>query len=434
MIINDILKVIYAPHKVFKEIAANPKYLGVIIILILFISLEVGYEYSQYSKTYTEQTTPKINQLSSFTNATIWTSSADVALSNDAADYFNYSVFVAGFALPPTDSRAYYNVFGNTTSDSLPSSLQMSAVNANNISVALGNAFNVDCSRTGFQNLSLSMKLVQPKSAPQTATLTMYSLGDVDFYQYDLTNQVSGTSAIDHWANLTIPLGPNATGWTTSGNPTWNNITALKLDFMYPSGSNITIHIGALFFRGQYLTPIQYNGTAVLLDFLQRFSFQFIIGWFILTGLIYLLCRLTKSSVLWKPLFISLGFALSVMVIRALVNLAATFTAPAVYYPFDISLGVTLDPFGALYYPPQALGALSTQSQAIFSSIDASTVAFRTIVAAMFLVSYAWLGALGAIIIKVLKPEFTTVKCIVFSAVSLAITILILLFLLLGSV
>ena len=58
LIIDDILKVIYAPHKAFKDIVTNPKYLGALIILLLFIGLEVGYEYSQFSKTYTEQTTP----------------------------------------------------------------------------------------------------------------------------------------------------------------------------------------------------------------------------------------------------------------------------------------------------------------------------------------------------------------------------------------
>ena len=37
LIINDILKVIYAPHKVFKDIVANPKYLGAVLVLVLFI-------------------------------------------------------------------------------------------------------------------------------------------------------------------------------------------------------------------------------------------------------------------------------------------------------------------------------------------------------------------------------------------------------------
>lgn len=422
MIINDILKVIYAPHKVFKEIVANPKYLGAFIVLILFIGLEVGYEYSQFSKTYTEQTTPTIDQLATFTNTTAWNCSSNVALSNNFDDYLNYSIYVASFGLPPTDPNAYYNLFGN-------SSLQINATDTNSVTAALGNAFNVDCGTNGFHNLSMTLKLVQPQSAPQNATLTLYSLGDTDFYQYDLTPQLSSTSTIGQWNNLTIPLGTNASGWTSSGNPTWSNVTALKLGFTYPSSSNITIHIGALFFRGQYLTPIQYNSTGILLQFLQLFSLQFIFGWFLLTGLIYLFCKGLKSSVFWKPLFVAFGFAMFVMVIRALVNLAATLTLPAVYYPFDLSLGVRFDPYAALYYPAEALRTLPATSTTIFNSIDSATLPFRTIVSGMFVVSYVWLGALGAMVIGALKPEFSMVKRIALSAISLAIVILLLIFL-----
>ena len=422
MILQDILKVIYAPHKVFKDIVANPKYLGALFVLILFIGLEVGYEYSQFSKTYTEQTTPTIDQLATFTNASAWRSSPNVAVTNNFEDYFNYSVYVAGFGLPPTDHNAYYSLFGN-------SSLELSANNTNSIVAALSNTSYVDCGTNGFQNLSITIKLVEPQSAPQSATLKLYSLGDTNFYSYDLTSALSNTSTVSQWNNLTIPLGPNAAGWTPSGNPTWNNITSLVLTFNYPTSSNITVHIGALFFHGEYLTPIQYNSTGILLQFLQLFSLQFIFGWFILTGLIYVFCRLLKNSVSWKPLFIALGFAMFIMVIRALVNLAATLTLPAIYYPYDLSLGVRFDPYAALYFPSEALTTLSAQAHGIFNNIDAATFPFRTIVSTMFIVSYVWLGAAGTMVIGALKPEFSTVKRIALSAVSLAIVVLLLIFL-----
>ena len=72
LIIDDILQVIYAPQKAFKSIVTNPKYLGALIVVLLFVGLEIGYEYSQFSKTYTEQTSPSIDQLGTFTNATNW--------------------------------------------------------------------------------------------------------------------------------------------------------------------------------------------------------------------------------------------------------------------------------------------------------------------------------------------------------------------------
>ncbi len=50
MILTDIAQIVYAPRKAFKSIIANPKYLGVIIVLLLFIGVEIGYEYGQFSK------------------------------------------------------------------------------------------------------------------------------------------------------------------------------------------------------------------------------------------------------------------------------------------------------------------------------------------------------------------------------------------------
>ena len=422
MIIDDILQVIYAPQKAFKSIVTNPKYLGALIVVLLFVGLEIGYEYSQFSKTYTEQTSPSIDQLGTFTNASNWAAAPNVALTNNFDDYINYSIYVAGFGFPPSDPNAYYSLFGNN-------SMQMSTSNTNTLTAALANTSNVDCSPSGFQNLTISLKLVQPLTAPQNVTLTLYSLGGVsDTYQYNMASLLSNATN-GEWTNLTLPLGPNAIAWTSKGAPTWSNITSLQLDFTYPSSSNITVRVGELFFHGEYQTPIQYNSTGILLQFLQLFSLQFIFAWFILTGIIYLVCRLQKNPVLWKPLFAVIGYALFIMVIRAIVNLAATFILPTVYYPYDLSLGARFDPFGALYYPSDALGTLPALSHAIFNNIDSSTMAFRDIVSGMFIVSYVWLGGVVALAIGALKPEFSTIKKIAISAGSIAIVILLLLFL-----
>jgi len=422
LIIDDILQVIYAPQKAFKSIVTNPKYLGALIVVLLFVGLEIGYEYSQFSKTYTEQTSPSIDQLGTFTNASNWAAAPNVALTNNFDDYINYSIYVAGFGFPPSDPNAYYSLFGNN-------SMQMSTSNTNTLTAALANTSNVDCSPSGFQNLTISLKLVQPLTAPQNVTLTLYSLGGVsDTYQYNMASLLSNATN-GEWTNLTLPLGPNAIAWTSKGAPTWSNITSLQLDFTYPSSSNITVRVGELFFHGEYQTPIQYNSTGILLQFLQLFSLQFIFAWFILTGIIYLVCRLQKNPVLWKPLFAVIGYALFIMVIRAIVNLAATFILPTVYYPYDLSLGARFDPFGALYYPSDALGTLPALSHAIFNNIDSSTMAFRDIVSGMFIVSYVWLGGVVALAIGALKPEFSTIKKIAISAGSIAIVILLLLFL-----
>jgi hypothetical protein len=56
-------------------------------------------------------------------------------------------------------------------------------------------------------------------------------------------------------------------------------------------------------------------------------------------------------------------------------------------------------------------------------------MAFRDIVSGMFIVSYVWLGGVVALAIGALKPEFSTIKKIAISAGSIAIVILLLLFL-----
>ena len=423
MILDDIAKVVYAPVKVFKKIVENPKYLGALIILLLFIGIQIGYEYVQFSKTYTENTSPAVGQLQNYINSTLWQSSSNVALSNNYNDFFNYSVYIAALGTTPTNPSGYYSLFGN-------SSLEMYAANANIITANLTNVFNVDCSApSGFQNLSMTIKQVEPTVAPQSATLTLYSVTDSNFYQYDLTSALSNTAEIGLWNNLTIPVGQNAQGWTSSGLPSWGNVTALQLTFNYPGSSNITIRIGALFFRGQYQTPIQTNSTGIFLQFLQAFSLQFILGWFLITGFIYLLFKGLKTSVLWKPLFVAVAYAMFVLVIRALVNLIAAASLPTLYYPFDVSLGVRFDAYGAIYYPPQAASALSAQSQAIFNSINSATANFRFVTSAMFVVGYVWLGALGVVIVGTLKPEFSMIKRVVISAVSVGATVLLLLLL-----
>ncbi len=417
MFLNDIAQVIYAPQKAFKKIVANPKYLGAIIILILFIALQVGFAFAQFSKIELEQTAPVGGLIQTFTNATSWTAASSINLTNNFNDYYNNTVFVANLQRPPTDPLGYYPLFGNF-------SLQIDAANTNTISAALFNTSNVDCSATGFKNLSMGIKFVQPQAAPQNATLTLYSLTDTNYYTYDLTSALSSASAVNQWGNVTIPVGQDATGWTQHGSPQWSNITSLTLQVDYSNNQSISIRLGALYFHGLYVTPLQYDSTGILLRFLQVYSLQFLFTWLVASGIIYLFCRGLKSAVLWKPLFVGFGFAMIVMVIRALINIAATAAMPTVYYPFDISFGTLFDPFVTLYYPTEAIGTLMAQSQATILGIEASLTAFKTIITAMFVVSYVWLGALGALIVKTLKPEFTALKSITIAAVSIGVTIL----------
>ena len=195
----------------------------------------MGYMYSQISKVEIERTSPAIASLADFTNATNWKSGSTVALSNDFNNYFNYTIYEAGYG-------PYPELFGN-------SSLQISSSNTNNVIAALSN-FNVSCDESGFQNLTMILKQSQPQTVPSNATLTLYSLGDANYYTYDLSSQTNNASNLNQWTNITIPVGKAASGWSSSGNPTWSNITSLTLSLNYPTTSNVTVNVGGLFFRG----------------------------------------------------------------------------------------------------------------------------------------------------------------------------------------
>lgn len=420
MILKDIAEVVYAPQRLFKKIIEKPKYWAILLIFVLFVGVQLGYEYLQFSKTYTEQTSPTVDQLYTFTNATNWNASSSVNLNNNYNDFFNYSVYIAALGSATTSNQSYYSLFGN-------SSLELDASNSSSLTAALFDTFNVNCNSNGFQNLSMTIKMVQPTTTPQSAVLTLYSFNDSNFYSYDLASSLAHVTSNDLWNNLTIPVGPSAQGWTSGGAPNWGNMTALQLSFTYPSTSNIAIRIGALFFGGLYLTPVQYNTAGLLIQFLEVFFLQFIFTWLLLTGISYIMFRGFKTTTVWKPLFVALGFVMFVMVIRALVNLAAAATLPTMYFPYDLSLGVRFDAYGAIYFPPEAASTLSSQSQTIINNISAITQGFHIVTTAMFVVSYVWLGALFTMIVGTLKPEFSITKRIIISAVSVAVTVLLLL-------
>jgi hypothetical protein len=193
----------------------------------------------------------------------------------------------------------------------------------------------------------------------------------------------------------------------------------------YPSNENITVRIGALFFRGDFIQPLTSNSLNFIYQFVLQFTLQFLATWLILSIMVYVLFRALKAQVIWKPIFVAAGFAIVVMVIRAAVNIIATAMLPNMYFPFDAALGVVYDTFGSLYYPSQYVLPIAA-SAAQMSSITASMATFKTIITAMAVISYVWLGALIGIAVKEMKPEFSTPKCLLIAALSVVVTVLVL--------
>ncbi|HLE75200.1 MAG TPA: hypothetical protein VI864_04050, partial [Candidatus Bathyarchaeia archaeon] len=273
MVANDILKVLYAPHKVFKEIIQNPRYLGPFILLIIFVVAQIGAAYIVASKSFVEQTMPVSDQGDAWTqNAALWR--ADATVSNNTADYIN---------------STYY---GST-------SIEFVASNASSVWMELNNLDgSVDCGVDGFKNVSLRIKIVTPDVKPENVSLYLYSLSASNFY-YDLTNAFSD-STVNVWNNITLPVGSG--DWSnSSADAKWENITGLKMEFTWSSNSSIDLRIDGLFFRGVFKDPLELYGISYFASSALSAVTPFLFQWLLLTGLMYVIIKGLKGNVVWKP-------------------------------------------------------------------------------------------------------------------------------------
>ena len=312
--LKNIFKVIYAPREAFKEIIQNPKYIGPILIMILFAAANIGYVYTIVSKTYVEQTLPTAEQLDKWTeNSTLWTGAPGVIPKD------NYDDYIEG---------AYY---GNK-------SIEFSIVNTNQISMQLNDTGSINCSGSdGYKNLYLRVKWTSPEDNPENATIYLFSTTPSDYFYYNLTEEFSNSTS-NVWNNLTIPLTTES--WlTNSANANWGNITGLKLEFAWLKNSNITLLVDGLFFGGIFKSQAE-NATSYMLNFSIVSFMQFTIRWVFLGGLLYIMTKAFKAKTVWRPLLILVGFALITMFIQAIINVATFSTLPRLDYPLEFLGGV----------------------------------------------------------------------------------------------
>lgn len=312
---HDVLKVIYAPHKVFKEIIEKPRYIGPLLVIILFVAAQTGFFYTVMSKSNVEQTSPKSEQLDLWTeNATLWKGSTGVSISN------NYNDFIEGL---------YY---GN-------SSIEFAMANSTQMSMELNNLESINCyGPDGYKNLSMRMKLINPQVTPENVTIYLYSLGPSNYFYYDLTEEIS-SSTINVWNNITIPIGSGE--WASnSAVASWENITGLKLEFQWPSNSNITLLADGIFFRGIFKTVIDTAGSGYVASFALTAFTQYTFQWLLLTGLLFVIAKGFRGNVTWKVMMVSVGFILITMAVQAAINIVTHSTLPALYYPLELMGGV----------------------------------------------------------------------------------------------
>jgi len=370
---QQILKVIYAPHKAFKEIIRNPRYIGPLLVMILFTVANMGFFYIIMSKTYIEQTLPTAEQLDEWTeNSTLWTPISGVTIMDNHVKYIN---------------GTYY---GNK-------SIEFSTVNSTHISMQLENIGPVNCSGPdGYKNLSFRIMYTNSLAEPETVTIYLFSPTSLDYFYQSLTENFS-SSTTNVWNNITIPLENG--NWTRNGTAAnWSNITGLKLEFAWPDISNITLLIDGLFFGGIFKSPVE-NFAGYMFNFSIVSVMQFIIKWVFLGGLLYILTKAFKAKTAWRPQLILVGFALITMFIQAVLNVAAFSTLPTLYYRLEL------------------LGGVEGESARAYSEIAEKTELVSQVSSYSEIIAIFWTIALCAIATRLLA-EFSWSKSFLIATVA----------------
>jgi len=378
---KQILKTLYAPHKAFKEIIQNPRYLGPLLIMVLLVVANVGYTYVATSKTYVEQTLPAGQPLDEWTeNATLWTSNAAISQSSDNIN------------------GTYY---GN-------SSIAFTIMNGTEVAAELDNIGPINCTGPdGFSLLSFRLKWTNPATNPINMTVQLFSSTSSNHFDYAPTiGSLNLTYNI--WNNLTgadaIPLNTQL-NWSSSGNADWANITGLKLDFVWNGNSNITLLVDGLFFHGPVKSLYESAGTLYMANFAIVAFMQFVFTWVLLTGIAYILTKAFGGKLVWKPLLILIGFALITMFVQVIVNTAAYTTLGNIRYPFEL------------------IGGVQGEGQAASDAIQSQTVIVSNVLRVMQLAVYAWTIALSALAVR-LVAEISWFKSAVVATIAYFVALL----------
>ncbi|HJW65549.1 MAG TPA: hypothetical protein VJ507_02075 [Candidatus Bathyarchaeia archaeon] len=412
MVVQEILEVFYAPHRAFKKIVNNPKFLAPIIVVIMLIVLQVGSAYIVGTKSHVEQTIPTSQQGDGWTeNAALWQASPGVTITNNHFDYINSSNF-------------YYNT----------TSIEFTAENASSIQIFLTNfGESVNCGLDGFKNLSIRAKIDSLTSIPDNVTLYLFSLSPANFFAYDLTQAFSNTTIAEQhlWNNITVQVGSD--DWIISNSAaSWETITGLRIDFTWPSSSNLNLRVDGLFFRGIFKGELEIDATGFIIGAALNSATPFLIQWLLLTALMYLVIKMLKGNVVWKPLMVAVGVAMVTLIVQTIVFIAVyAAILPEINSPLELIARI----------PGEGNAALSVIQNTLAPLYN---VAFYVQIAI-----WAWIFVLGIFITRAVTgmapprpadltqaetegpvsyPQFNWSKCMMVSFASVVIRVLILLF------
>ena len=310
----EIIRVIYSPFKAFKEIVQNPRYLGPVMVMILFVAAYTGFSYVATSKLYDEQTLPSAlaSERDEWTeNRTLWASNVSVPVESD-------DCLSGGW-------------YGNK-------SIEFSIVDDRQIWMQLDPAEPINCSGSdGYKKMSFRIKMIYPSTTElDEASLYLFS-GQADYFYCNLIEQFASLNK-SVWNNLTVTIGPESE-WVEKGVPDWSEVTSLGFRFMWSEDADLTVRIDGLFFRGVF-KPIIENVPMSVFNYSVGAFMQFTVKWVFLSGLLYIMIRAFGAKTSWRPLLILVGFVLITIFIQAAINAVAFSTLPIIYRPLELVGGV----------------------------------------------------------------------------------------------
>jgi len=312
LVAYDIHKVIYAPHKVFKEIIQNPKYHGPVIIMILFILVSVAGEYARGSRIFIQQTLPtSLN----FENPDPWTESTGMWTSNA-------------------------RMTNNTQDYLLHGSVQFQVANDTRISMALNNIGPIDCLRTGgYRNLTFSAKWIHPTAAaPQSVVLYLNAPNVTRYFYRSLTVPVTELGN-NTWGNFTLPLGSNATEWlNTTSQESWSNVGSLRIEFEWtePDKSNLTVLIDKLFFLSESFDPLNSFAGNSVGQFAMYTGLDYGLNLVLFSIALFVGVKIFHVQTTFKILIVIVGYAMVGMVILKALFSIYYLVMPSIYVYFDL--------------------------------------------------------------------------------------------------
>ena len=312
MPVKEIVKVLYSPHKAFRDIIQNPKISGPILVMILFIASSIGAIIALYSKTYYEDTLPTSILESDISTKDLWTEKASFWRNLEGE--------------PPKEN--YYDYINGTLYGNR--SIEFHVKNSPKITIILEDIGKIDCSSpNGHSKLYFNLKWIGLEGKPKNAVLYLFSGSPSSYFRLSLAEELANAKA-DVWNSMALSLGDD--GWVSVGTADWRNITGLQLEFSWSEASNVTLLVDGVFFGGVF-KPLE--SFTFIINYAILAFMQFVFRWVLLAGLIYMMTRGFKANTIWRVIIILVGFALMPMAVQAIVNAAVFSTIPAIKYSFE---------------------------------------------------------------------------------------------------